>query len=85
VFALPGGSVPEIVQSDTSGAISSTAEEMAYAVTNTTYAPEVVRAWVEQRFSVKIMVQRYIELYEGILNNNFDSDLRFDLGKVVAA
>ena len=85
VFALPGGSVPEIVQPGTSGAISSTAQGMADAVRGTTYAPQVVRAWVEQRFSVKIMVQRYIELYEEILNNNFDSDLRFDLGKVVAA
>ena len=85
VFALPGGSVSEIVQPGTSGAISSTAQGMADAVRGTTYAPQVVRAWVEQRFSVKIMVQRYIELYEEILNNNFDSDLRFDLDKVVAA
>jgi glycosyltransferase involved in cell wall biosynthesis len=85
VFALPGGSVPEIVQPGTSGTISSTAQRMADAVRCTTYAPEVVRAWVEQRFSVKIMVQRYIELYDEVVNNNFDSDLRFDLGKVVAA
>jgi glycosyltransferase involved in cell wall biosynthesis len=85
VFALPGGSVPEIVRPGTSGVISSTVQEMADAVRDTTYAPEVIRAWVEQRFSVEIMVQRYVELYEGILNKGFDSDLGFDLGKVVAA
>jgi glycosyltransferase involved in cell wall biosynthesis len=85
VFALPGGSVPEIVRPGISGTISSSAEEMADAVRNTTYAPEVVRGWVEQRFSVDIMVQRYVELYEGILTNGLDSGTRLDLGKKVAA
>ena len=85
VFALPGGSVPEIVRPGISGAISSTAEEMADAVRNTTYAPAVVRAWVEQQFSVEIMVQRYVELYEGILNTGIRSDVRLDLDNMVSA
>ena len=85
VFALPGGSVPEIVRPGVSGAISSTAEEMADVVRNTTYAPGGVRAWVEQRFSVETMVQRYVELYEGILNTSLHSDVRLDLDKMVSA
>ena len=85
VFALAGGSVPEIVRPSISGAISSSAEEMAEAVRNTAYRPEVVRAWVEQRFSVDIMVNRYIALYEGILANGLASGVRPDPVKEVAA
>jgi glycosyltransferase involved in cell wall biosynthesis len=85
VFAFPGGSVPEIVQPGISGAISSTAEEMADAARNTTYSPQAVRSWVEQRFSVDIMVQRYAALYEGILCNGLASGIRLDLAKEVAA
>ena len=50
-----------------------------------TFAPNVVRGWVEQEFSVGLMVQRYIELYEGILRKGFDSNLRVNLAKVIAA
>ncbi len=39
----------------------------------------------EQRFSVEIMVERYIELYESILTNSLGSDGPFDLDKEVAA
>jgi glycosyltransferase involved in cell wall biosynthesis len=85
VFAFPGGSVPEIVRQGRSGAISSSTEEMANAVRNATYIPEVVRGWVEERFSVEIMVQRYIELYERVLCNGLDSDARFAFAKEIAA
>ena len=85
VFALPGGSVPEIVRPGISGAISFSAEEMADTVRNATFRPEVVRGWVEQRFSVDIMVQRYVALYEEILSKRLDSRSRPDLAKVIAA
>jgi glycosyltransferase involved in cell wall biosynthesis len=85
VFALPGGSVPEIVRPGISGTISSSAEEMAEAVRKTTYAPEVVRGWVERKFSVDIMVQRYVDLYEGIVTNGLDSGAKVHLVKEVAA
>jgi glycosyltransferase involved in cell wall biosynthesis len=85
VFALPGGSVPEIVRPGISGAISSTAEGMADAVRNMTFAPNAVRGWVEQKFSVGLMVERYIELYEGILKKGCDSNVPFDLAKAIAA
>jgi glycosyltransferase involved in cell wall biosynthesis len=85
VFAFPGGSVPEIVQANVSGSISSSAEQMAEAVRNTTYSPEVVRGWVEQRFSVDIMVQRYVELYEGILVAELAPDAKVHLVNEVAA
>jgi glycosyltransferase involved in cell wall biosynthesis len=85
VFAFPGGSVPEIVLPGSSGAISSSAEEMAAAVRNTTYKPEVVRGWVEQRFSVDIMVRSYIELYERVLTKSRGSGARHDFVKEIAA
>jgi glycosyltransferase involved in cell wall biosynthesis len=85
VFALPGGSVPEVVRPGISGAISFSAEEMADTVRNATFRPEVVRGWVEQRFSVDIMVQRYVALYEEILSKRRDSRSQPDLAKVIAA
>ncbi len=85
VFALPGGSVPEVVRPGISGAISLSAEEMADTVRNTTFRPEVVRGWVEQRFSVDIMVQRYVALYEEILSKRLDSHSRLNLAKEIAA
>jgi glycosyltransferase involved in cell wall biosynthesis len=85
VFALPGGSVPEIVRPGISGTISSTAEEMADAVGSAAFSPNTVRCWVEEGFSVDIMVQRYIDLYDGILNTGLHSNVRHDLGKVIAA
>jgi glycosyltransferase involved in cell wall biosynthesis len=85
VFAFPGGSVPEIVVPGLSGAISSSVEEMADAVRNTTYRPAEIRGFAEQRFSVDIMVERYIELYESILTNSLNSGGPFDLVKEVAA
>jgi glycosyltransferase involved in cell wall biosynthesis len=85
VFAFPGGSVPEIVLTGISGAISSSAEEMADAVRNTTYRPEIVRGWVEERFSVEIMVQRYIDLYQRVLDKRLDSESWVDFGKEIAA
>jgi glycosyltransferase involved in cell wall biosynthesis len=85
VFALPGGSVSEVVLAGVSGTISSSAEKMAEAVRNTTYKPEVVRGWVAQRFSVDIMVRRYVELYEGILTNGLHPGARLDFVKEIAA
>jgi glycosyltransferase involved in cell wall biosynthesis len=85
VFALPGGSVPEIVRPGISGAISSSTEEMADAVRNTTYRPEVVRGWVEQGFSVESMVHRYVALYEAILTSGLTSGARLDFAKEIAA
>jgi glycosyltransferase involved in cell wall biosynthesis len=85
VFAFPGGAVPEIVRTGVSGNISSSTEEMAEAVKETTYSPEVVRNWVEEKFSVDIMVQRYVDLYERILAKAFDSDANVQLVEEVAA
>ena len=67
VFALPGGSVPEIVCPGISGRVCASPEKMIEAVTNDTYVPAVVRDWVERNFSLEVMVQRYIDLYRSIL------------------
>ncbi|MGA2536126.1 MAG: glycosyltransferase, partial [Terracidiphilus sp.] len=85
VFAFPGGSVPEIVFVGRSGAISSSPEEMAEAIRNTVYTPENVRGWVEERFSVEIMVRRYVEFYERILIGGLDLEIERDFAKEIAA
>jgi glycosyltransferase involved in cell wall biosynthesis len=85
VFALPGGSVPEIVRPGISGAINSSVEELADAVRNTAYRPGAVRNWVEQRFSVDIMVRRYVALYEEILAKHLDSRAPLGPSKEAAA
>ena len=68
VFALPGGSVPEIVKDGVSGYICQSVDEM---VERAKRAPEFdfkqVRRYVVQEFSLDRMVQAYVELYSEIL------------------
>jgi hypothetical protein len=44
-----------------------------------------VRGWVEQRFSVEIMVRHYVELYERILTDSLDLDSQLGFVKEIAA
>ena len=85
VFALPGGAVEEVVQNGSSGAVRTSAAELAAAVTSTTYSPQAIREWVEERFSVDIMVDRYIELYRGVLSRGEKPDGDADLLEEMAA
>jgi len=85
VFAMPGGAVPEIVKSGVSGEVSQDAEEMAAAIASSSYAPGTIRGWVEHNFSVELMVQHYIELYESIVSGDLHSHDPRRLYKEVAA
>ncbi|HTF71766.1 MAG TPA: glycosyltransferase family 4 protein [Edaphobacter sp.] len=85
VFSLPGGAVPEIVKPGVSGEISQNAEEMAAAIAGTSHAPETVRDWVEKNFSVELMVQRYIDLYQNVLSGGLQFHAPRSLYKGVAA
>ena len=68
VYALPGGSVAEIVKDGVSGYTSHSLDDMAERAKR---APEFdfagVRRYVEENFSVERMVQGYADLYAEVL------------------
>jgi len=66
VLAMPGGSVPEIVRDGVSGYLCQSIEEMAARIRNMKLAPEKIREYVEQNFSVGLMVSRYVQLFQEI-------------------
>ena len=69
VLALPGGSVPEVIENGVSGFICSSIHEMAARARSleSIFAPAAVRQYVRLRFSLEHMVSRYAKLYQGIL------------------
>jgi glycosyltransferase involved in cell wall biosynthesis len=76
VLALPAGSVPEIVRDGVSGFICKDVDEMATRAEEltqrNTFSPSAVRKYVEEEFSIARMVDSYIALYEGILQQRRD-------------
>lgn len=85
VFAMPCGSVPEIVSPGISGRICASVEIMAEAVTNDTYVPAGIRDWAERNFSKEVMVQRYIDLYRSILVTGSQPEDDAECEKQIAA
>ena len=85
VFALPGGSVPEIVSPGISGRVCASVEIMAEAVINDSYVPAVVRDWAERNFSMEVMVQLYIDLYRSILITGSQPEDDAECEKQIAA
>jgi glycosyltransferase involved in cell wall biosynthesis len=69
VIAMPGGSVPEVVQEGVSGHICRSSREMANCVRSLRIDTAGVRSYVEANFSIEKMVQGYIELYKEMLHN----------------
>ncbi|HET9742372.1 MAG TPA: glycosyltransferase family 4 protein [Terriglobales bacterium] len=67
VIALRGGSVPEVVRDGVSGCVCENVEEMAACVKALALPPLRVRQYVQMNFSVQVMVKKYIELYNSIL------------------
>lgn len=68
VVAMRNGSVPEVVGDGVSGFIVDSVDEMVDAVRRIdTIDPAACRRWVEERFSVGIMVQDYVDAYRRIL------------------
>jgi glycosyltransferase involved in cell wall biosynthesis len=69
VLALSGGSVDEVVKEGVSGHIRSNAGELAECARNLSFDPQVVRAYMEESFSVDRMAREYVNLYTEILQN----------------
>jgi glycosyltransferase involved in cell wall biosynthesis len=67
VLAMPGGSVPEVVQDGVSGYICRSVRSMAKRVGELNFKPSAVRNYVEENFSVEHLVRDYVSLYEEIL------------------
>jgi glycosyltransferase involved in cell wall biosynthesis len=67
VLAFRGGSVTEIVRDGTSGWICRDVADMADRIASLAIPAESCRAWVAQHFSRERMVDRYVEIYERVL------------------
>ncbi|HWR17838.1 MAG TPA: glycosyltransferase family 4 protein [Terriglobales bacterium] len=64
VFAFPGGSVAEVVQDGVSGYICTSVEHMAERIAKAgDFKPDLVRAYVNENFSIEKMVKSYADLY----------------------
>ncbi len=65
VLALPGGSVPEIVQDGVSGYVCRSVNELAQRARKVAseLKPATVRRYAERRFSLERMVGEYADLY----------------------
>lgn len=62
VFALPGGSVPEIVR-DPAGVIGGNTDELVQAIKTFRAQPAAIRRYAERNYSVKAMASHYVNLY----------------------
>jgi glycosyltransferase involved in cell wall biosynthesis len=67
VLAFSGGSVSEIVRDGVSGWICKSADEMAAKARSIGIAPAVIREYLEETFSLDVMADRYLELYQEIV------------------
>ncbi len=68
VVAMPGGSVPEIIQQGVSGFVARTVDEMVARVRRVgEFDPAQVRAYAERTFSLERMVRQYADVYQAVL------------------
>ncbi len=81
VIALQGGSVPEVVKPGVSGAICENVDEMVRAAQELKIDPAVVRAYVEEYFSVARMTDDYLALYREMIGR---SPLEATEGRAIA-
>jgi glycosyltransferase involved in cell wall biosynthesis len=63
VLALGGGSVVEVVQDGVSGYVCRSVRELAKRVTQLNFDPAALRRYVEENFSLELMVAKYADLY----------------------
>jgi glycosyltransferase involved in cell wall biosynthesis len=70
VLALPGGSVPEVIDNGVTGFICASVEEMAAQARRLdgNLKAATVRQRVQERFSMESMARRYAKLYQSILS-----------------
>ena len=67
VLAMPGGSVPEVIEDGVSGYVCRTVQQMVKRVSELNFEPKTVRQYVEGHFSLERMVRKYLELYQDAL------------------
>lgn len=67
VLAMPGGSVPEIIQPEVSGYICRSVVEMAKRARDLNFSAGAVRKYVEDNFSTTRMARAYLQVYETAL------------------
>jgi len=63
VLALGGGSVVEVVKDGVSGYVCRSVRELAKRVTQLNFDPAALRRYVEENFSLELMVGKYAGLY----------------------
>lgn len=68
VLAMPGGSVPEVVQEGVSGHICRSVRSMAKRLHNLSFDSAAIRRYVEENFSLDKMVAQYVSLYKEAAN-----------------
>ena len=66
VIALQGGSVAEVVRDGISGYICAGVGDMIERVRSLSLAPDRIRKFAEENFSVEVMVKKYLELYRSV-------------------
>jgi glycosyltransferase involved in cell wall biosynthesis len=64
VLALAGGSVTEVVQDGVSGYVCRSVRQLASRVAQLHFDPAALRQYVEQNFSLELMVGKYADLYQ---------------------
>jgi glycosyltransferase involved in cell wall biosynthesis len=67
VIAFRGGSVAEVVCEDVSGHICDNAEQMVTRLRSLHFDAATIRRYVKEHFSVDVMVNKYLRLYNSIL------------------
>jgi glycosyltransferase involved in cell wall biosynthesis len=71
VIARPCGSVPEVMKPGVSGFVSSELDELVAAVDKIdSISRERCRRYFEERFTTELMVERYEQLYERLIDSN---------------
>jgi len=70
VLAMPTGSVPEVVKDGISGYVCDSTDTMAARAKDIKIAPQGIRAYVQQYFSVERMAREYAQLYHNALSGD---------------
>lgn len=67
VFGTPYGSLPELVPAEV-GFLSTSKAELTEKIKNNQFSPEVCHKYVLQNFSSELMTDRYLKLYQEVLD-----------------
>jgi glycosyltransferase involved in cell wall biosynthesis len=73
VIALPGGSVEEVIRNGVSGWICRNVDEMAARIKDRPIMPAMCREYMIEHFSVTRMAERYVSVYETVLDGSAES------------